>query len=94
MRNHSPLFTLSWTLFHIIDEASPFYGLTLAEIQDKNWEVVVTFNGLDQDMGQTIVAHSMYNSKMIVQARKFADMIRLEDNTRIIDFSKLHEIES
>lgn len=93
VRNQTPLFTLSWTLFHMIDESSPFYGMSIEQIHGTNWEVVVTFNGLDQDMGQMIVSHTMYNSKRIVPARKFADMIHLDKDTRIIDFSKLNEIE-
>ncbi len=94
MRTQTPLFALSWTLFHIIDSTSPFHNMTIEELHNTNWEVVVTFTGLDQDVGQTIVTHAIYNSQMIVAGRKFADMIHLNDNVRTIDFSKLHDIEN
>jgi inward rectifier potassium channel len=93
VRHETPLFALSWTLFHQIDSSSPFYGMTPEKLHQENWEVIVTFSGLDQDVGQTIVAHSMYNTKMIVPAKKFADMITTGDGVRTIDFSKLHDIE-
>jgi len=92
-RNQTPLFALSWTLFHPIDSTSPIYGVTPEDIQKSGWEVIVTFVGLDQDMGQTIAAHSTYRGEHIIRARKFADMIDFVDNTRVIDFSKLHQIE-
>src|ERR1700710_51496 len=33
LRNESPALALSWTLFHIIDEASPLYGLNAEELE-------------------------------------------------------------
>src|ERR1700719_2955214 len=32
LRNESPIFALSWTLYHVIDERSPLYGLTAEDM--------------------------------------------------------------
>lgn len=94
VRDESPLFSLSWTIYHIIDETSPFSGMTLEKTVELGWEIIVTFVGLDQDMSQHITATIMYSAGQIVRARKFADMIHTEEGTRVIDFSKLNEIEA
>ncbi len=96
LRDETPLFSLSWTVFHFIDEESPFHGVTPEEMKRLGWEIYVTFIGLDQDMAQYIVAHSTYTADHIVRARKFVDMIHLDGagGVRVIDYSKLHEIES
>jgi inward rectifier potassium channel len=93
VRDETPLFSLSWTLFHIIDDKSPIKGVTLEEVKEKGWEIIVTFVGLDQDMAQTIAAHSTYNGDHVKRARKFVDMIDFNHGVRVIDFSKLHLIE-
>jgi inward rectifier potassium channel len=92
-RNETPLFVLSWTLFHLIDQDSPLFGVTPGEMANLGWEIYATFTGLDQDMAQNIVAHSTYQAEKIIRARKFVDMIRFDNGTRIIDFSKLHDVE-
>lgn len=93
MRNATPLFALSWTLFHPIDDSSPLFGMTHEQVVNAGWDIIVTFVGLDQDMAQTIAAHSIFHGEHVVRARKFVDMIRTEDGVRNVDFSKLHEIE-
>jgi inward rectifier potassium channel len=93
MRQETPLFALSWTLFHLIDESSALYGLTLEQIKQTEWEFYATFIGLDQDTGQEIVAHNTYLSDHLLAARKFVDMIHAHRGTRTIDFSKLHLVE-
>ena len=35
-RNEHPMFSLSWTLFHAIDETSPLYGMTTDELAAAN----------------------------------------------------------
>lgn len=94
LRSETPLFALSWTVFHPIDDSSPLKGKSPEEMAALGWEIYVTFTGIDQDMAQTIVAHSTYPAKYIVRARKFTDMIELDRDVRVIDFSKLHEIDN
>lgn len=92
IRETTPLFSLSWTLMHTIDETSPFYKMSIDEIHQSNWEVIATFSGLDQDLGQSIVAHSVFTSRMIISAKKFEDMIQVENGIRTIDFTHLNKV--
>lgn len=93
LRSETPLFTLSWTLVHVIDESSPLFRVSIEHMQKEGWELVVTFIGIDQDLSQNVIGHTLYSADRIVRARKFRDMIEREGATRVIDFSKLHDIE-
>ena len=93
LRKETPIFALSWTLFHMIDESSPLRGIDVNTMAKQNWEFIVTFIGVDQDMAQSIVAHRIFKSSDVIQARKFADMIQYDHDTRVIDFSKINQIE-
>ena len=93
VRSDSPLFSLSWTIYHALNESSPLFDMTPEKIQELGWEIFVTFIGLDQDMSQQITAQNMYSGKHLLRARKFVDMIRVDNEVRIVDFSKLSEVE-
>ena len=94
LRDETPIFTMSWTLYHLVDATSPLFGVTLEEMEQKGWEFIVTFTGLDQDISQPITASSLYSAKHVIRARKFADMIHVqEDGVRVIDFSKLNDVD-
>jgi inward rectifier potassium channel len=93
-RSATMLFSMSWTLFHHIDEQSPFWGMTPEQVADLKWDVYVSFVGFDEDLDKTIVAHTTYPGNMILRARKFVDMIESVDGVREVDFSKLSLIES
>jgi inward rectifier potassium channel len=94
MRANTPVFTLSWTLYHVIDEESPVYGISLEEMIKNRWELIASFVGIDQDISQSVVANTIYRADHIVRARKFVDMIQIEDDgRRVIDYSKIHEID-
>lgn len=93
VRAESPLVALSWTLYHAVDEKSPLYGKTPEEMFKMGWEIFITFLGIDQEMSQTIVAHSTYPANRIIRAKKFVDMIHADQGVRVIDFSKIHLVE-
>src|SRR6266576_4433071 len=44
-RNESPALALSWTLFHVLDEDSPLYGLNADDLEAANVSLVVVVSG-------------------------------------------------
>ncbi|MBD2772996.1 ion channel [Iningainema tapete] len=93
VRKHSPLFALTWTVMHTIDESSPLYGLTPEMMLEDNMEIVVTFTGLDETVSQTIHARHSYISEEIFLNMRFVDILsRTKDGRRCIDFSRFHDI--
>ena len=93
VRERTPILALSWTIMHIIDESSPFYGHTAETLAD--CMVVVSFSGLNETILQTIQAHKVYNATDIRWGVKFVDILSINaDGERIIDYSRFHEVES
>jgi len=91
-KSYSPLFSLSWSVFHSIDSDSPFFGKTEEEIKKLNYEFYVLFNGTDGTFSQTI--HDMHNYKTqdILVNHRFEDILqRQDDGTRIIDYKKFDQ---
>ena len=90
-KNYSPVFALSWSVFHIIDTESPFYGKTKEEVQALKYNFHVILKGTDGTFNQNIYDMFQYKVDDILFNHHFVDILeRLEDGTRIIDYSKFN----
>ena len=77
VRDSTPLFVLTWTAMHLIDEKSPFYGPdALRAAARRRAEIFLTLTGLDETIGQTIHARHPYTLDDIVPNARFADVLR------------------
>ena len=93
VRSHSPLFSLSWTVMHTIDESSALYGVSAAEIAQDNMELLMIFTGLDETLSQTIHARHSFISGEILWNMQFVDILsRTQDGRRCIDYSHFHDV--
>src|SRR5579872_1848292 len=54
VRNESPALALSWTLFHVIDEQSPLYGLDAGDLEASNVSLVLVVSAYDVVAAQTV----------------------------------------
>ena len=77
MRSSNALFALSWTVMHAIDQDSPLYGLTRQEMMDRDMEIVVMLNGLDEILADRIYARHAYWADEILWNRRFVDVISM-----------------
>jgi inward rectifier potassium channel len=90
--NESPALALSWTLFHTIDEESPLYGLTAADLAAANAALVVVVSGYDVVAAQTIHARRSWDHPDIRHGHRYADIIGTSDDGRVrIDYGRFHE---
>lgn len=93
-RNHSPVFALTWLVFHKIDEKSPLYGLKAEDLEREQIELFVSFKGIDDVFAQTVHASYRYTAKEIIFGRKYVDIVDvLPDGYRKIHFDRFHDIE-
>jgi len=94
VRSKNPMFILSWTAMHMIDEASPFHGPNaFDELRAQRAEIFLTLTGLDETLAQTIHTRYRYQLDDIVENARFADILTTrEDGERIIDFDKFDDI--
>jgi inward rectifier potassium channel len=92
IRGRTPVFALTWTAIHIIDERSPLYGETIESLDEKEIEIIISFTGLDESYGQNIHARHSYILDELRWDHRFMDILSVGQNgQRIIDYSKFHK---
>ena len=93
-RGHTPIFSLTFSAMHPIDEHSPIWGLTADMLRDEDAELLVTVTGLDETMSQTIHARTSYVWDEIVFGQRFRDMFGYTAEGRlIIDLTRINDLE-
>src|SRR5579862_9453651 len=53
-------FPLTWTVVHPIDEASPLYGKTPAQLEELQAEILILIKGFDETFSQTVNSRYSY----------------------------------
>lgn len=92
-RARSPLFALTWTIIHPIDESSPLHGKSGDTLAATLPQLIVTLSGIDETVSQTIHARHSYLASDIVWNRRFADVIRRGDDGRMyVELARFHEL--
>lgn len=94
VRQRNPMFALTWTAMHRIDENSPFYGPdALEKLAAINADIFVSLSGFDETLMQTITARWRYRLEDIIPDAHFADVLTIgEDGDRLLDYDKFHDV--
>jgi inward rectifier potassium channel len=91
-RNESPALALSWTLFHVIDETSPLYGLNAEDLETNNIALVVVVSGYDVVAAQTVHARKSYDHPDIRIGHRYAEILDTTEDGRLrVDYGRFHE---
>ena len=95
VRDSAPVFFLTWTAMHAIDDRSPLYGDDAFErLRASGTQLFVMLTGYDQTLGQNVHASASYKLDDIVRNARFADVLESDaDGTRLLDFSRFHDVE-
>jgi inward rectifier potassium channel len=92
-RSQNPVFNLTWTAMHPIDQDSPLYGETPESLAEDATEIVVSLTGIDETVAQTVHARYSYMTREILWNTRFADLLAFTaDGRRAIDFSRFHDV--
>ncbi len=91
-RSDSAMFAITWTVFHTIDETSPFFGATSESLIQEQFGTICTLVGLDETLAQTVHARNSWDANEILYDRRFVDvLVDNEDGTRVMDLGKFHD---
>lgn len=74
-RQSSPIFALTWTAIHPMDERSPLHGMTAESIGHTLAGVVITFTGIDDTFAQSVHARHTYLPDDVIFNHRFVDML-------------------
>lgn len=94
LRDRNPSFSLSWTALHPIDQASPLFEFSQADLIRTHAALLISLSGIDQTVAQAIHTRHTYYAGDILWHRQLKDIIHItEKGDRHIDFSVFHEVE-
>ncbi len=90
-RVENPVFVLSWTLFHVIDETSPLYKVRDAKEPNVS-TLIVSLSGYDENMAQEVRARHWYNMHDIRWNHRYADILESgPDGDTLLNYDHFHE---
>ncbi len=94
-RTRVVFFPLSWTIVHPIDERSPLWGMSHADLVEKDAEFMILLTGTDETFEQTVHARSSYKPEEIVFGHRFVNIYNPVDENGVvsIDVRRLSETE-
>ena len=88
VRDINPMFGLTWTLVHILDDQSPI----LAGLKsDERFLVAATVSGTDSLLATQAQGGRRYRREDILLDREFVDVLHEEDGTLHFTWARLHE---
>jgi inward rectifier potassium channel len=88
-------FPLAWTIVHPIDQASPLWGKSEADLRASEAEFLILLNGFDETFSQTVHTRSSYKANEVVWGARFESLFnpQQDDGVISIDIRKIDEIE-
>ncbi len=94
VRSSSPMFALSWTIMHVIDEHSPLHGVDADNVEERVGVIVGSLTGLDTIYQQTTHARHSWYPEDIAWGYRMVDIIsRLPDGRMQVDYDIFHDVE-
>jgi inward rectifier potassium channel len=92
-RDRSPMFSLTWTAVHVIDDKSPFLHLDEAAFRAGQMQLIVSLTGIEEGLAATVHARYVYDSNAVRWNMRMADVItRLPSGDREIDYARFHDL--
>jgi inward rectifier potassium channel len=93
VRDNHPIFVLSWSVMHIIDETSPLFGATAQSLADNESLFMLTIEGIDETTAQPMLAHHQWNHIDLRWNHRYADLIRVDSGgINVIDYRVFDDV--
>jgi inward rectifier potassium channel len=93
-RAHIPVFTIFWTLMHVLDERSPLHGYDAARTIERDARVFLTLEARDPTLATVVHDIRYYAPEDIRFGMRYADAVSTaQDGTRIADLTRIGALE-
>jgi inward rectifier potassium channel len=92
-RRDNPVFAMTWTVFHVIDQASPLFGLNAEDLAQADAALVLSTGGIDDNSSQPLRARKSYSHDEIRWGHRYVDITTLTADGRLfIDYDRFHDV--
>jgi inward rectifier potassium channel len=93
-RAHLPVFPLTWTLMHVLDERSPLYGYDAARAIARHAQVFLTLEARDPTLATSVYDIRGYAPEDIRFGMRYVDAVTAaDDGTLVADLTKIGALE-
>ena len=87
-RSESPVFSLTWTAMHSIDENSALKDYLGKSDIAQQWHLLITFTGYHESLANQVYARHVYLPANVQQNASFVDIVTVTpDGGRVIDLT-------
>jgi inward rectifier potassium channel len=84
--------SLTWTIVHPIDEASPLFGMNADDLSNSNAEIMLLLKGFDDTFSQDVHKRSSYKHYEIIWGAKYVSLLTdVRRGVTVIDLSRMNE---
>ncbi|KAJ0021861.1 hypothetical protein NQD34_009351 [Periophthalmus magnuspinnatus] len=77
---------------HEINEKSPFWELSMAQMEKEEFEIVVILEGMVEATGMTCQARSSYLDTEVLWGYRFTPVLSLENGFYEVDYNNFHDV--
>jgi inward rectifier potassium channel len=92
-RDFMPIFPLTWTMMHVIDETSPLHGLGPEELRAKDVRLFLAVEARDAALGQVVQDLTAYRPHQVAFGYRYVDAVTIDEQGRTAaDISLLSEL--
>ena len=93
VRDTMPIFPLTWTMMHVIDETSPLHGFGPEELRSKDVRLFLAVEARDAALGQVVQDLAAYRPHQVAFGYRYIDAVTVDDQGRTAaDISLLSEL--
>jgi inward rectifier potassium channel len=93
-RNQNPVFVLSWTLLHVVDESSSLFGTTEPELAATEAAIVLSVQGHDEHFASLVTDRWTYSAADLRFNYRYVDILESSDPGGLrLNYSRFHEVE-
>ena len=91
-RSESPVFSLTWTAMHSVDDTSALKEYLGKSAIEQQWHLLITFTGYHESLANQVYARHVYLPRNVQQNATFVDLVTvLPDGGRLIDLSNFDQ---
>lgn len=95
LQNNFITFRMGVAVVHVIDDESPFFGLSEREIRASDMLLEVAISGVDSTLQDTVADRFIYTASDLKWGYRFAELLDFDERNLevIMDFAKLSSVE-
>ncbi|WP_266183320.1 ion channel [Dyella humicola] len=93
VRDSHPVFSLSWSLMHVIDDSSLLHDMSPEALAEREATLILTIEGIDETTSQPMLARRQWNHRDWRWNHRYVDLVHDDElGVSHIDYGVFHHV--